>query len=283
MPSVSEYVFAGAERLTHGPHAERALRDAEVLMMHVLAKDRAWILSHWHDAIDTHCSIPYRTVIERRRAGEPIQYITGEAEFHGLPFRVTRDVLIPRPETEHVVEKVLELAAAFTAPRIVDVGTGSGAIAVALAAKLPHALVTAVDLSPAALEVARENAARNAVAERVQFMHGDLLAPVLGETFDIVVSNPPYVAESDRASLSVEVREFEPEQALFAGADGLGIYRRLIPEAPAALSRGGFLVLEIGYGQDAAVRELLAQAGFAGIGAVPDLQGIPRVAWARRV
>lgn len=281
MPSVSEYVFAGAERLTHGPHPERALRDAEVLMMHVLGKDRAWILSHWHDGIDTHCSIPYRTVIERRRAGEPIQYITGEAEFYGLPFRVTPDVLIPRPETEHAVERVLELAASLAKPRIVDVGTGSGAIAIALASKLPQATITAMDLSSAALEVARENAGRNSVAKRIRFVEGDLLAPVAGEPFDIVVSNPPYVAESDRASLSVEVREFEPAQALFAGADGLAIYGRLIPQAFAALICGGFLVLEIGYGQEDAIRELLAQAGFAEISFTADLQGIPRVASAR--
>jgi len=288
MPSVSEYVFAGAERLTHGPHAERALRDAEVLMMHVLGKDRAWILSHWHDEIDTHCSIPYRTLIERRRAGEPIQYITGEAEFYGLPFRVTPYVLIPRPETEHAVERVLELAAAFSAPgisptrippiRIIDVGTGSGALAVALASKLPHAAITATDLSPAALEVARENSARDGVAERIRFVEGDLLAPVAGETFDIVVSNPPYVAEADRASLAIEVREFEPAQALFAGVDGLAIYRLLIPQAFVALTSGGFLVLEIGYGQEDAIRALLAQAGFAEISFTADLQGIPRVA-----
>lgn len=281
MPSVSEYVFAGAERLTHGPHAERALRDAEFLMMHVLGKDRAWILSHWHDEIDTHCSIPYRTVIERRRAGEPIQYITGEAEFYGLPFRVTPDVLIPRPETEHSVEKVLELAASFARPRIVDVGTGSGAIAVALANKLPSAAITSTDLSSAALEVARENAGRNGVADRIRFVEGDLLGPVATQQFDIVVSNPPYVAEADCASLAVEVRDFEPAQALFAGTDGLAIYRRLIPQAFAALAAGGFIVLEIGCGQESAIRELLEQAGFDAIGFTADLQGISRVASAR--
>jgi release factor glutamine methyltransferase len=288
MSSVSELVFAGAERLSHGPHAERALRDAELLMMHVLGKDRAWILSHWHDEIDTNCSIPYRIVIERRRAGEPIQYVTGEAEFYGLPFRVTPDVLIPRPETEHAVEKVLELAAGFAAPRIpppriVDVGTGSGAIAVALASKLPRAALTAIDLSPAALAIARDNAERNAVAERIRFLEGDLLAPVGDRQFDIVVSNPPYVAEIDRGALSVEVREFEPAQALFAGDDGLAIYRRLIPQAFAVIASGGSIVLEIGCGQDAVVRELLAQAGFAAIGFTADLQGIPRVAFARRL
>lgn len=282
MHSVSEYVFAGAERLARSPHPDRALQDAELLMMHVLGKDRAWMLAYWHDEIEPECTIPYRTVIERRRAGEPVQYITGETEFYGLPFHVTRDVLIPRPETEHSVEKVLELAADFERPRIVDVGTGSGAIAVALAHHLFEAKITATDLSMAALDVARENAARNAVADRIRFVGGDLLMPVAGEQFEIVVSNPPYVAESDRTLLNVEVRDFEPALALFSGTEGLAIYRRLIPQAFAALVPGGFLVLEIGYGQDAAIGMLLAEAGFADTTFMPDLQGIPRVASAQR-
>lgn len=280
MPSVSEFVFAGAERLGRGPHPDRALQDAERLMMHVLGKDRAWMLAYWHDEIGTECTIPYRSVIERRRSGEPIQYIVGEAEFYGLPFRVTRDVLIPRTETEHAVEKVLELAGGLSGPRIVDVGTGSGAIAVAVASKLPQASVTAIDLSPAALAVALENAARNNVADRIRFLGGDLLDPVRGEFFNIVVSNPPYVAESDRALLSVEVRDFEPALALFADGDGLAVYRRLIPEAAAALSPGGWIVLEVGYGQQVAVRAMLEEAGFGEIDFVADLQGIPRVACA---
>lgn len=282
MHSVSEYVFAGAERLGRGPHPDRALQDAELLMMHVLGKDRAWMLAYWHDEIGPECALPYRTVIERRRAGEPVQYITGETEFYGLPFHVTRDVLIPRPETEHSVEKVLELAACFDKPRIVDVGTGSGAIAVALAHHLFEAKITATDLSTAALDVALENAARNAVADRIRLVGGDLLLPLAGELFEIVVSNPPYVAESDRTLLNVEVRDFEPAMALFSGAEGLAIYRRLIPQAFAALAAGGFLVLEIGYGQDAAIGMLLAEAGFADVAFIPDLQGIPRVAWAQR-
>jgi release factor glutamine methyltransferase len=282
MPTVADYVFAGAERLRCGPHAERALADAELLLMHVLGKDRAWMLAYWRDEAGVECSIPYHSAIERRRIGEPIQYITGEAEFYGLPFRVTRDVLIPRPETEHSVEKVLELATGLAAPRIVDVGTGSGAIAVAVAGKLPGAAMTAIDLSSAALAVARENAARNGVADRIRFLQGDLLAPVAGQQFEIVVSNPPYVAESDRVSLAVEVRDHEPELALFAGAEGLAIYRRLIPQAFRALVPGGCLVLEIGYRQEAEIHALLTDAGFAGIGFAADLRGIARVACARR-
>jgi release factor glutamine methyltransferase len=201
-------------------------------------------------------------------------------EFYGLPFRVTPDVLIPRPETEHLVEKVIELAARFEQPRIVDVGTGSGAIAVALAQKLPHAQIAATEISSRALAIARENAKRNGVD--LGFLSGDLLAPVAGERFEIIVSNPPYVPEADRATLSVEVREYEPALALFAGDDGLDVYRRLIPAAFDALVPGGFVALEVGYGQSEAVTELLARVGFEQIEFVPDLQGIPRVACARR-
>jgi release factor glutamine methyltransferase len=282
MPTVSDYVFAGAKRLTYGPHPDRALRDAEFLMMHVLSKDRAWILAYWHDEIETDCSIPYHSAIERRRNGEPIQYITGETEFYGLPFHVNRDVLIPRPETEHLVEKVIELSAAFAKPHIVDIGTGSGAIAVSLAHKLQAPAITAIDLSSTALAVAKKNATRNEVANRVRFLEGDLLEPVTGEQFEIVVSNPPYVPETDRSSLSVEVREHEPAQALFAGSDGLAVYRRLIPDAFSALFPGGYIVIEIGYGQQASVQALLEDAGFTEIAFSSDLQGIPRVASARR-
>jgi release factor glutamine methyltransferase len=282
MPSVADYVFAGAERLRHGSHSDRALRDAESLLMHVLGKDRAWMLAYWRDEIDTDCSIPYRNAIERRRAGEPIQYITGEAEFYGLPFHVNRDVLIPRPETEHLVEKTIELASNFGQPRIVDIGTGSGAIAIALGHKLTKSVITAIDLSPAALKVARGNASLNGCAHRIHFLEGNLLDDVAAESFDIVVSNPPYVPEADRDSLAVEVRDYEPSQALFAGEDGLAVFCRLIPDAFRALVSGGFITLEIGYGQQAAVQSLLEAANFTQIAFTDDLQGIPRVATARR-
>ncbi len=282
MPTFSSYVAGGAVRLQLGPHSDSARRDAETLLMHLLGKDRAWMLAHADDELGYECAEQYIALLERRFAGEPMQYIFGEAEFYRLPFRVTRDVLIPRPETEHVVEKVLELAAKFSNPRIVDVGTGSGAIAVALAHELPDAMVTATELSAAALNVARENAQRNGVAERVRFLEGDLLEPVASEQFDIVVSNPPYVSMGDRGSLAVEVRDYEPEQALFAGADGLDMYERLIPWAYNLLAPGGTLVLEIGHGQEPPVGALLGEAGFDNIEFSPDLQGIPRVACARR-
>src|SRR5579863_2878086 len=231
MPLVSEYASRGAEFLSGGAHADRAVADARLLLLHVLGKNQSWLLAYWHDEIGDGYQAAYTGLLERRYRGEPIQYIVGESEFYGLPFTVTPDVLIPRPETEHLVERVLELAQGLERPRIVDVGTGSGAIAVALAHYRREAELTAIDLSGAALAVARENAKRNGVAGRIRFLEGDLLAPVSGEQFDMVVSNPPYVPNSDRALMAVEVREYEPALALFAGEDGLDVYRRLVPAA----------------------------------------------------
>ena len=280
MPSLRHHLDLGEFALKDGPHPERARRDADVLLMHTRKKSRAWLMAHGDELLSDELFLSYTELLERRRRGEPIQYITGETEFYGLPFRVTPEVLIPRPETEHLVEKVIELAARFEQPRIVDVGTGSGAIAVALAHEWLSAVITAIDLSSSALAIARENAKRNEVDLR--FLDGDLLAPVAGECFEIVVSNPPYVPSGDRATLSVEVREYEPALALFAGDDGLDVYCRLIPAAFGALVPGGYVALEIGYGQSKAITELLAKAGFEQIEFVPDLQGIPRVACARR-
>jgi release factor glutamine methyltransferase len=282
MPKISAYVLSGADRLRRGPHPERALADAELLMMRLLGKDKAWLLAYWNDNIGDRHAAAYDSMIDHRFQGEPVQYIVGETEFYGLPFLVTPDVLIPRPETEHLVEQAIALAREFPQARIVDVGAGSGAIAVALATHLPEARITTIDVCKKALAVARENATRNGVSERVRFFAGDLLEPVGGELFDLVVSNPPYVAEADRALLSVEVREYEPAHALFAGEDGLDVYRRLIPPAHAALAPGGHILLEIGYGQAEGVRALLAESGFAGIHFVPDLQGIARVACGKR-
>jgi release factor glutamine methyltransferase len=282
VPPVSLFLFQGAGRLQSGPHPERARADAELLLMHLLRAGRAWLIAHSDAEIGSDQWEAYLALLQRRRNGEPIQYITGEQEFYGLPFRVTPDVLIPRPETEHLVEKAIELATEIERPRIVDVGTGSGAIAVALACKMPEARVTALDISAGALEVARGNAQRNAVAERIDFKQSDLLDAVGDARFDFVVSNPPYVPTADRDSLSVEVREHEPGLALFAGEDGLDVYRRLIPAALRVLVASGYLLMEIGYGQSAAVAALLTDAGFGRIEFVPDLQGIPRVACAQR-
>jgi release factor glutamine methyltransferase len=272
----------GEAHLRGGPHPERARRDAEALLLHVVRRERAALLARWKEVLAKEEAVLYAALIVRRAAGEPLQYILGETEFYGLTFKVTPDVLIPRPETEHLVEKVIELAAGYTQPCIVDMGTGSGAISVALARALPDAQITAIDVSPSALAIAGENARRNAASERIRFLQGRLLAPVAAELFDIVVSNPPYVPASERASLDVEVRDYEPGLALFAGEDGLDVIRHLIPDAFATLAHGGRLALEFGFGQVQAVSTLLRESGFEDIEIVPDLQGIPRVAFGRR-
>jgi release factor glutamine methyltransferase len=325
-PSLRFALDEAQKVLAGGPHPERARRDAEMLLLHVLKNlaaesnldaNVAWLIAHDGETLAADAAATFCDLIKRRATGEPIQYITGEAEFYGLVFRVNRDVLIPRPETEGLVEKAMELAEKLRLSdgspdartlsgrvpglrvpsvripslrisvrtpgvRILDVGTGSGAIAVALAHALPFARIVATDISPAALAVAEWNAARNGCADRVRFFEGDLLEPVAGEHFDIVVSNPPYVPASNRDTLDVEVRDYEPAQALFAGDDGLDIYRRLIPAAFGALVPGGFLVLEIGYGQREGVQALLEGAGFSGVEFTEDLQKIPRVVVGRR-
>ena len=282
MSSIGNLILQGAMRLHFGPHPKQARRDAETLLLFVLDKDRAWLIAHSDEEPMVAEAGRFAALIEQRFLGEPIQYITGEQEFYGLPFRVNDDVLIPRPETEHLVEKALELAGRFARPRIVDVGTGSGAIAVALAYKLPKTRITAVDISVAALDVARGNAERNGVARRIEFKESDLLAALADERFELVVSNPPYVPVGDRETLAVEVREHEPAVALFGGEGGLKLYRRLIPAAFAVLEERGWLAMEIGYGQSKAIARLMGEAGFERVEFVPDLQGIPRVVCGRR-
>lgn len=284
MRTVRDWLRYGEERLGAGPHPARARADAEALLIGSLAVNRAWLMAHRDDPLDAGDAGLFRSRIGQRAAGWPIQYIEQTAGFYGLTLEVTPDVLIPRPETEILVERAIALAAALERPRILDVGTGSGAIALALARHLPHAEIVATDLSRAALEVAAANARRNELEGRIRLLEGDLLAPVEGEGggFDLIVSNPPYVPEADRASLAVEVRDFEPALALFAGEDGLEVYRRLIPAALRALVPGGVLLGEIGYGQSEPVRELAAGAGLCRIVLLPDLQGIARVLSAER-
>ena len=275
--TVRNHLELAESLLQEGPHPDRARLDAEHLLMRVLGINHAWLIAHPGDELSAETQEQYEALVRRRLAGEPLQYITGECEFYGLPFKVNPDVLIPRPETEHLLERVLELAQRYERPRIIDIGTGSGAIAVALAHKLPSAKITATDLSEPALAIARQNAAHNQVDSRIRFLQGDLLGPVAAAPFDIIVSNPPYVPTTDRALIAVEVREYEPSMALFAGDDGLDVYRRLIPAAHAALVPGGFLTLEIGFTQAQAIERLLAAAGFCNIEFAPDLQGIPRI------
>src|SRR6185437_6014270 len=237
------------DQLAANPHLrDHAHRDAELLLLHVLELDRASLLAHPTRALTPQQSALYETAIARRLGLEPVQYITGRQEFYGLELKVTPATLIPRPETEHLVEAVLQRVPNDQPLKILDIGTGTGAIALALAAHLPIARITALDLSAEALEVARENARIHQLDHRIHFVMSDLFDAIPESdriaSFDVIVSNPPYVAESDRAGLHPEVRDHEPAQALFGGPEGLDIYRRMIPVAYTALRPGGLLALE---------------------------------------
>lgn len=259
---------------------DNARRDAELLLLHVIGASRTVLFTDGNLPIDAAKMAVYRDLVERRAAGEPIQYILGEQEFYGLPLWVTPAVLIPRPETELLVEAALARLPADRPLRLVDVGTGSGAIAIVIARHLPLARMTALDISPTALEVARANATRHDLAGRIRFVESDLLGALDGtDRIDAVLSNPPYVPEADRSTLHRQVRDHEPASALFAGSDGLNLYRRLIPQAAAAIKPGGLLAMEIGYGQRQAVTGLLQ--GWEAVQVLNDLQGISRVIVAR--
>jgi release factor glutamine methyltransferase len=235
------------------------------------------MLSHPEDPLTANQVTRYHALLARRARHEPIQYILGEQEFYGLRFEVSPAVLIPRPETEHLVEAALARLPTTGSARIADVGTGSGAIAVALAHSRLKVEIVALDVSPSALHVATRNAEAHGVSARVLCLQSNLLAAVQGQRFAMIVSNPPYVATTEQ--LELQVACYEPHQALFAGEDGLGVYRHLIPQARQALDPGGWLLLEIGAGQREAVHQLLS--GWQGIEFIEDLQSIPRVAVAR--
>jgi release factor glutamine methyltransferase len=248
-------------------------RDADLLLAHVLGCDQTALLTHPERLLSTAEWQQFDRLVERRLISEPMQYLTGEQEFFGLSFEVSPAVLIPRPETEHLVEAVLERFGREEEIRIIDVGTGSGAIAVSLAHAMPRSRVTAVELLPAALDVARRNAERHGVIDRLILLPSDLLAEVDGTDFDAVVANPPYIATAE--VLEPQVAKYEPHSALYAGPTGLEVYERLIPQATRVLKPGGWLMVEIGYGQSSALRNLMH--GWTGVTLVNDLQGIPRV------
>lgn len=255
---------------------------AELLLMHILGRDRAWIYAHPEQVISSEQTSSFNSLVAARISGMPTQYLTGRQEFWGLEFEVTRDVLIPRPETEHVVEVVVARVGEPRRPkplRLADIGTGSGCIAVALAKELPAAKIWATDISTAALVVARRNAERHGVADRITFVECNLLDGV-GEPqeFDLIVSNPPYIGRADAHTLPMDVRAHEPEVALFAGEDGLALYPSLIKQAAGRLASGGLFVLELGLGQFEPVSELLdASRGWTRVSAQQDLAGIVRV------
>jgi release factor glutamine methyltransferase len=291
---------------------------AEMLLLHVLQRNRAWLYAHPEESINSQDLETFLSLIPRRSKGEPTQYLTGKQEFWSLEFEVTPDVLIPRPETEHVMEVALDRLALreLRAGRpqktsgdgilIADIGTGSGCLAVAFAAELPGATIFATDISPAALAVARRNASRHSVANRIRFLEFDLSHPIKMDfsalsgshstadqsppsnirgtsAFDLVVSNPPYIAWRDASTLATEVRDFEPAVALYGGEEGYELYSGLIALAAFHLKPGGIFVSELGHATLPAVQPLLDLRDWTSIGVTNDLAGIPRVIAAERL
>jgi len=277
---------------------------AELLLLHVLGRDRAWMYTHPEEEISAPEAECFFKLVSRRAAGEPTQHLTGKQEFWGLEFEVTPDVLIPRPETEHVIEVALDRLAlrerCAGRPRktdgaglqIADIGTGSGCIAIALAKELPGAAFVATDISSAALAVAQRNATRHGVAGRVRFIECNLLENVFDSPiaisrspllFDLVVSNPPYIGRREAATLMREVREHEPEIALYGGEEGYELYADLIAEVATHLMPGGILVLELGHNSLPAVQPLLDASTWSKVSVTNDLAGIPRVLAAERL
>ncbi|HWZ83646.1 MAG TPA: peptide chain release factor N(5)-glutamine methyltransferase [Terriglobales bacterium] len=255
--------------------------NAELLIMFTLNCDRAYLYAHPERELTQDEMQRYDETIARRATGVPAQYITGHQEFWGLDLIVSPAVLIPRPETEHLIETALEsVKNPDEQLRIADIGTGSGAIALALARELPNAEIHATDISAAALEVARANAARHDLSSRIQFRQADLLGGLADGQFDFIVSNPPYVGASEEEEVQLEVRKFEPRNAVFAGPTGLEVIERLIPQAQRALRPGGWLVMEMSGAIAARVQQLLS--GWTNFKITNDLQGIARVASARK-
>jgi len=295
---------------------------AELLLLHVLRRDRAWLYAHPEEIVPGLDAHRFLSLILRRAGGEPTQYITGKQEFWGLEFEVTPDVLIPRPETEHIIEVALDRLALREVRKgrppknageglwIADIGTGSGCIAIALAKELPAAQIAATDISAAALAVARRSAARHAVNDRIHFLECNLLsdaaisevatslvgaqhaAPLPGNVstvdaahsrrFDLIVSNPPYVGRKEKETLMREVRDHEPEVALYGGEEGYELYADLIAQAARTVKSGGLLVLELGHNSLPAVQPLLDPPTWTNVGVTNDLAGIPRVIAAER-
>jgi len=258
--------------------------EAQILLAHVLKCNRVDLLVRYDQQPTEAERTRYRELIQRRVVGWPVAYLVGTRDFYLLTFEVTPAVLVPRPETETLVLEALGYLRSLTAPAVLDLGTGCGCIAVSIAHQKRDARVTAVDVSPDAIAVAKRNAARHGVAERVEFLQGDLFAPLaVGTAFDLVVSNPPYIAPGEFAALAADVREHEPRIALDGGPDGLAFYRRIAAGVGPFLKPGGRLLMEVGYTQDEAVRSILAARSELEVGlTIKDLAGHPRVAVATR-
>lgn len=277
MATLAELLAQGSQRLRQALDLDlrEARLEAQILLCHALGVARAWLISHDRDPLAEPAVLTYSALLTRRLAGEPIAYIVGYREFFGLEFNTTPAVLIPRPETEILVELALARIAEEQACKVLDLGTGSGAIAISIAMNRPLAAVTAVDQSQQALAVARDNAAR-LEAPGLRLLHSDWFDALDGEMFDLIVSNPPYVEAADSHLLRGDVR-FEPLSALASGPDGLDDIRSIAAAAPQYLKPGGWLMLEHGYNQGEACRDILRRQGFSAVETICDLAGLERV------
>ena len=279
--SIAEAILQGANKLRKAGVPE-ARREAGSLLAFLLDKDRTFILSHADDPISEEQETLFQEFLDSRALGEPAQYITGRQDFYGLEFEVTPAVLIPRPETELLIEAAIKLVGTEEKVSFCDVGTGSGCIAITLLTQFPQAHAIAIDVSTEALGIAKRNAARHRVTDRIEFVLSDCFASVPQQTFDLIVSNPPYVAEDAVATLQREVRDFEPRVALTAGADGLDVIRRLVTDAQRYLQHNAHLLFEIGFDQHEAVGNLVDAQVWELLDIHQDLQGIPRTVALRR-
>ena len=268
-----------ATRILREAGVSEARREASSLLEHILERDRTFVITHANTLVNEEHLERYRQIVTRRSNGEPLQYITGRQSFFGLDFEVTPAVLIPRPETELLVETALKILPVEAESVICDVGTGSGCIAIALVHKRARTRAVGIDVSTRALQVAHRNAVRHAVGDRVSFVAADIFSWLKSDrpVFDLVVSNPPYVAGSQLAGLQREVRDHEPREALTPGADGLTIIRRLLSESDAFIKSGGHLLIEIGFDQGSDVERLVDRNIWHLLAIHNDLQSIPRI------
>jgi release factor glutamine methyltransferase len=274
-PSIGGALIEGVQRLSESAVAEPR-REAGSLLAHVLNRDRSFVIAHADEALNDEEAGAFRSLIARRAVGEPLQYVTGHQEFFKLDFEVTPAVLIPRPETELIVETALELLHTQPKPNFADIGTGSGCIAISMLREMPAACAVATDLSVAALAVAQRNAERHGVADRLQLLESDCFSTMeaIG-SFSLIASNPPYVSHNELKNLQREVN-YEPRAALAGGVDGLSVIRRLLLGARPFLRTGGYFVFEIGFGQSEAVEQLIDRRVWRLLEIRRDLQKIPR-------
>jgi len=270
--------------------AELALRDAGIpesgreaasLMQFAIARDRAFLIAHPEYQLNEQQAEEYKSAVERRASREPFQYIVGRQEFYGLDFLVTPDVLIPRPETEILVEKAIEILEVLQGGRILEIGVGSGCISVAILKNCPKVSSMAADVSEPSIKVASQNAAMHHVDGRLELTYSDVYSEIGPECFDLIISNPPYVPQDEIAGLQPEVRDHEPHLALTDGATGLTVVGRIVAGARERLVKGGYLLIEIGFGQSRSVREMFCETEWSNVEFLPDLQGIPRILAAR--